>query len=82
MPRPKPSKEDLEERKSRAIELRAFMKNNKLTEVRFGELTGISRRTVQMMRAGKVTPTYTTLRLWEEFRDKYKRAKSVTLLMQ
>ena len=72
MPRPKPTKEDLKERKSRAIEMRLFMKNNKLTEVRLQELTGISRRTIQMMRAGKVTPTYTTLRIWEQFRDRYK----------
>ena len=57
MPRPKPTKEDLKERKSRAVEMRLFMKNNKLTEVRLQELTGISRRTIQMMRAGKVTPT-------------------------
>ena len=78
MPRPKPTKEDLKERKSRAVEMRLFMKNNKLTEVRLQELTGISRRTIQMMRAGKVTPTYTTLRIWEQFRDRYKAA-NITL---
>ena len=72
MPRPKPTEEDLKERKLRAVEMRAFMKNNKITEVRLQEITGISRRTIQMMRAGKVTPTYTTLRIWEQFRDRYK----------
>jgi transcriptional regulator with XRE-family HTH domain len=73
MPRPKPTEEDLKERKLLAAKMRAFMKNNKLTEVRLGELTGLSRRTIQMIRAAKVTPTYSTLRLWEQFRDKYKK---------
>ena len=72
MPRPKPTEEDLKERKLRAVEMRAFMKNNKITEVRLQEITGISRRTIQMMRAGNVTPTYTTLRIWEQFRERYK----------
>ena len=75
MPRPKPTDEDLQEREQLATAVAKFMKDNKFTEVKLAEILGVSRRTVQMMKAGKVTPHPGTLRKWETLVAKYKRAK-------
>lgn len=73
MPRPKISKEDLDKRKTLAEEIQDFLTTHKFTEVRLAEALGISRRSAQMMKAGKVNPNAETLRRWELLRSKYKR---------
>lgn len=73
MPRPKPTEEDLKEREGRAVEIREFLKTYKFTEVRLAEVLGVSRRTVQMMKAGRVSPHPVTVKTWEILKAKHKR---------
>ena len=75
MPRPKPTDDDLRERAERAAALTKFMKDNKFTEVKLAESLGVSRRTIQMMKAGNVTPHESTLRRLAGLVAKYKRTK-------
>ena len=75
MPRPKPTSDDLERRKSRAEELKTFMRDNLLTEVKIADLTGVSRRTIQMIRGGYITPTITTRRKIEALLSRYAAAR-------
>lgn len=56
MPRPKPTDADIEEREERASRVKKFMKDFLFSEVRLAETIGVSRRTIQMIKAGKVTP--------------------------
>lgn len=62
MPRPKPTAADMEEREERAKRVRSFMKRFLFSEIRLAETIGVSRRTVQMIKAGKVSPHPDTLR--------------------
>lgn len=62
MPRPKPTEADLEERLQRAERLKKFMKKCLFSEIRLAETIGVSRRTIQMIKAGKVSPHPDTLR--------------------
>lgn len=78
MARPMPTARDIEERKTRAAKIKEFMSDNLFTEVRLAETLGVSRRTVQMMKAGKVTPTRSTLRKWEALLNKYKQNQTAT----
>ena len=71
MPRPKPTKQDLEDRVTRAKEWREWMKANLFTEKKLADVTGISRRTIQMIKAGKVTPHFNTLRTFSALQSKY-----------
>jgi DNA-binding XRE family transcriptional regulator len=73
MRKPKPIEEKEQARQERATEWRDFMKNHLFTEKRLAETIGISRRTVQMVRAGKVTPHDNTLRLFVALKAKYDR---------
>jgi hypothetical protein len=73
MARPKPTKQDLKDRDTRAQDIKAFMRKFLFTEVRLAEVLGVSRRTIQMIKAGSVTPHPKTLRLWIQIRDKYER---------
>lgn len=65
MPRPAPTDGDIELRKRRAQEMKHFMKEHLFTEIKLADVLGVSRRTVQMIKAGKVTPTPSTLHKWE-----------------
>ena len=73
MRKAKPIEEKQQAREERAKEWRDFMKNNLFTEKRLAETIGISRRTVQMVRAGNVTPHDNTLRIFGALKAKYDR---------
>lgn len=77
MSRPKPTEEDFEDRKSRAEEMKHFMHENMFTEVKLAEVLGVSRRTIQMIKAGRVTPTPLTLRRWEALVKQYGPARTL-----
>jgi transcriptional regulator with XRE-family HTH domain len=62
MARKKPTAQDIEERDERAQQMKDFMKNNLFSEIKLAEKTGISRRTIQMIKAGKITPHTGTIR--------------------
>jgi DNA-binding XRE family transcriptional regulator len=62
MPKPTATQEKVEDRIFRQQEWRAFRRNFPLTQSELAEELGISRRTVQAVEAGEVTPHPRTLR--------------------
>ena len=62
MPRPKPTEEDLKDREDRRQEWKKFRKDRLFTQTKLAEVLGLSRRTVQLIEAGKVSPFPDTLR--------------------
>lgn len=81
MGRPRPTDEDIAKRQVRAEEMKKFMNENLFTEVKLAESLGISRRSVQMIKAGKVTPTPPTLRKWEALLKRYGSAPKTPSLL-
>jgi transcriptional regulator with XRE-family HTH domain len=69
MPRPKPTAEDLKERKALAKEMKTFRREFKITQRALADLmrdpgdnsTAGCRRTIQMIEAGKISPHKSTL---------------------
>ena len=62
MPRPKPTEEDLERRIERAKWLKNFCRENLFTEIRLAEISGVSRRAIQMLKKAQCTPHPDTIR--------------------
>lgn len=79
MPYPKPSEQDLEERKERAEHWRLFRRNNLLTQRRLATELRVSRRTIQQIENGHVTPHIETLRRFAIFKRKYDRNSDLNL---
>ena len=75
MPRPKPSEEDLQEREVRKLEWQQFRKENLFTQVKLAEVLGISRRSVQLVEASRVSPFPGTLRKFLALKAKYEQEK-------
>jgi DNA-binding XRE family transcriptional regulator len=71
MSRSKPTEEDLKDRDSRREEWRKFRKDHLFTQVKLAEVLGLSRRTVQLIEAGKVCPFPDTLRKFLALKAKY-----------
>jgi citrate lyase synthetase len=71
MSKPKPTKTDMKKRKERAAEWRAFMRDLPITEKKLAECLGISRRTVQYIKACKVTPHSNTVMVFKAFKAKH-----------
>jgi len=76
MPRPRPTGDDQKRRKKRADEWRKFRRDNLFTQKRLAEVMSnsvgeISRRTIQQIEAGRITPHPTTLRLFAIFKKRY-----------
>lgn len=68
MPRPKPTAEDLKERKTRSREWKSFRREFKITQRALADLMADPgeegagcRRTIQMVEAGKISPHKATL---------------------
>lgn len=74
MPWPKPDEAELQQREDRALEWLQFRKENMFTQQRLAEILGISRRTVQMVENGKITPHNNTVRLFNALRTRYQKA--------
>jgi len=70
---PKSTPEVIEERKKLAQKLKDFMHNNLFTEKRLGEICGISRRSIQILKAANATPHQSTLDKLERLFLKYKK---------
>jgi len=80
LPRPKPTAEDLKDRKARAREWKVFRRENKITQRALADLMAEPgqegagcRRTIQMVEAGKISPHKATL---ERFRIVKNRIES------
>lgn len=75
MPRPKPTEEDLNERQLRRREWVRFRKDFLFTQVKLADILGISRRTVQFIEAGELTPLVSTLRKFNALKAKHEQEK-------
>jgi len=76
MARPKPTEEDKERRARRRTEWVEFRKEYLFTQKRLAEILGISRRTVQQIEAGLVTPLPQTLRNFLALKARYGSGKA------
>lgn len=74
MPRPKLTTEDLKERDKLAQEVKEFLSTFRFTEIKLAQTLGISRRSVQMIKAGRVNPNPATVKKLETLRERYKRS--------
>lgn len=61
------------ERRELAEQLIRFRVENMFTQRMLAKMLGISRRTVQMIEAGMVTPHFSTLYRFADFRRRYER---------
>ena len=77
MARPKATPQDIRERKVRARVWREFRRIHLFTQSRLAETVGISRRTVQQIEGGRITPYAETLRLFEVIKKKHERKRNV-----
>lgn len=75
MPKPSPTEDDLKTRRELAVQMVEFMRDNKFTEVKLADLLGVSRRTVQSMKAAQVTAHPVTIRRLEIIFQKYSGKK-------
>ena len=68
----KPSKEELKQKRRERAEIwRLFRADNMLTQERLAHNVGISRRTIQLIENGHITPQAETLRRFASFKRKY-----------
>ena len=73
MARPKTTADGFREREALGIEVKAFMEAHKFTELKMAETLGISRRSMQMLKAGRIKPHAETLKRWEIISSKYEK---------
>lgn len=79
MARRKPNDKDLAERKLLADCMVVFRKNNLLTQKDLAEVLDLSRRTIQMIESGSITPHPTTLKAFNGLVAKYQKAKEISI---
>lgn len=75
MARPKTTPEDIEKRKKIAKEWADFRYGHLFTQKKLAEILGISRRTVQMIEAGQVTPHGNTAKQFTDLVDRHRANK-------
>lgn len=73
MARQRRTSDESEERQKLAQTVKDFMKNNLFTEKKLADVVGVSRRTIQMIKAGNVMPHQGTLDKLEALFLRYKR---------
>lgn len=78
MARKKPTAEDFEERQERSEKIRKYLKDNLCTEVRLAETLKISRRTLQMVKAARITPTPDTRKKLDVFLAENSKAPALS----
>lgn len=83
MPRPKPTAEDLKERKNRSREWKSFRREFKITQRALADLMADPgeegagcRRTIQMVEAGKISPHKATLVRFQIVRNRIESENS------
>lgn len=76
MPRRKPDDDDLKARELLATEMTSFRKNNLFTQKKLADILELSRRTIQMIETGTITPHPGTLRAWKALTAKYRTNKA------
>lgn len=71
MPRPKPDDDELKERTARQEEWRTFRREFLFSQKKLGDVLNLSRRTIQEIEAGRVSPHRSTLRAFRDLKLKY-----------
>ncbi len=79
MPRRKPNAKDLEAREVLAREMKDFRRDNLFTQKRLAEVLELSRRTIQMVEIGAITPHPATIQAFRDLAAKHKKAKEITI---
>ncbi len=79
MPRRKPDDDDLKAREELAAEVKTFRKNNLFNQKKLAEILGLSRRTIQMIEAGLITPHPATLDAIRKLFHKHREAKKISI---
>lgn len=79
MPRRKPDDDDLKAREVLANRVTSFRKQYLMTQKKLADILELSRRTIQMVEAAKITPHPATIQAFEDLVKKYKEAQSVLL---
>jgi len=79
MPRRKPNEDDLKAREELAAEVIAFRKNNLFNQKKLAEILDLSRRTIQMIESGLITPHPATLDAIRMLFNKHKEAKKISI---
>lgn len=72
MPRRKPDEDDIKAREGLAAEMIAFRRDNLFTQKKLAETLDLSRRTIQMIETGTITPHPGTMRAWKTLTAKYR----------
>lgn len=79
MPRRKPDDDDLKAREVLAGEMISFRKSNLFTQKKLADILDLSRRTIQMIESGKITPHPSTITAFKSLVAKYKAASEVSI---
>lgn len=79
MPRRKPDEDDLKARVVLAAEMVRFRKDNLMTQKKLADILVLSRRTIQMIESGSISPHPATMQAWANLKHKYREAKSVKI---
>lgn len=79
LPRRKPNARDLQERELLSKEMKGFREANLLKQTTLAEVLGLSRRTIQMIESGSISPHPGTVSAFRLLVAKYKSAKSVKI---
>jgi len=75
MPRRKPDAEDIKAQEGLAAEMIAFRRKNLFTQKKLAETLELSRRTIQMMESGTISPHPASLRAWRTLVNRYRENK-------
>jgi DNA-binding XRE family transcriptional regulator len=79
MPRRKANDKDRAASKVLAEEMISFRKENLFNQKKLAEVLDLSRRTIQMIESGTITPHPSTISAFRDLVDKFKAAKQVTI---
>jgi DNA-binding XRE family transcriptional regulator len=79
MPRRKPNAKDLAAREVLAEEMKSFRRDNLFNQKKLAEVLELSRRTIQMIEGGSITPHPGTIKAFKDLAAKFKAAKEVTI---
>lgn len=79
MPRRKPNEDDLKSREVLAKQMKDFRRDNLFNQKKLAEILELSRRTIQMIESGSITPHPSTLLAFKNLAAKYKAAKEISI---
>lgn len=79
MPRRKPNAKDLEAREVLSQEVKDFRRDNIMNQKTLAEVLNLSRRTIQMIEGGAITPHPATIQVFRDLAEKHRKAKKISI---